>query len=134
MRGSFAGITTVLVLMAGAVSQDEHAAPATTPSPTRPNTPATPATPAGYYAFIDPDTGEFTDGGDPTSIPLSEDLLNRISTSDAGLVEEAGSVSGMTVRLQGRFSSLAVSTVDEHGDTGARCLSGLPVDTPAVKP
>lgn len=135
MRSSLAGIAAVLVLLAGAPPPlDEPVAPASTASSSHLSCPSSPATAVPYYAFVDPETGEFTDAGDPESIPLSEDLLNRISSSDTGLVEEAGSVSGVTVRLHGRFSSLAVSTAGEHGEDGTRCLSGLPVATPAVKP
>jgi hypothetical protein len=122
MKGSLVGIAAVLLLVASAAPLGERLPSASASSSA-----------AGYYAFIDPETGEFTDAGDPASIPLSEDLLQRIDTSDEGLVEEPGSVSGVTVRLQGRFSGLAVSATAEDGSGTVKCLSGMPVGTGEVR-
>jgi len=81
---------------------------------------------AGFRAYIDSITGEFHDPVPPPEIPLSEDLLNAISTDSDGLVEEpgAGEDGGTMVRLNGRFRNIWVGHAGADGLTAAECVSG----------
>lgn len=135
MRGSLVRVAAVLLLAAFAMASSDFARV----SSRAPDLHGTRTTypvenpRAGYYAFLDPETGEFTDAGDPGAVPLSDDLLGRIDTSDQGLVEEDSPASGVMVRLNGRFSGLTVLAKDEHGAVTTKCLSGLPVDARGVR-
>jgi hypothetical protein len=50
----------------------------------------------------------------PDVVPVPESIRERVSTSAEGLVEEYA-LSGIVVRLNGRFQSLATATIDETG-------------------
>ena len=50
----------------------------------------------------------------PDIVPIPESIRERVSTSTEGLVEEYA-LSGMVVRLNGRFQCLATVTTDETG-------------------
>ena len=50
----------------------------------------------------------------PDIVPIPESIRERVSTSTEGLDEEFA-LSGILVRLNGRFQSLATATIDETG-------------------
>ena len=56
----------------------------------------------------------------PDIVPVPESLRERLSTSTEGLTEEFG-LSGMLVRLNGRFQSLATARIDATGRPVVEC-------------
>jgi hypothetical protein len=81
----------------------------------------------GYVAHIDPATGEFI--ATPTHLApsqIDEKLFDVLTTSSAGLIEEASPVTGggIMVNLQGRFQNVFVAALGDSGDITATCKSG----------
>lgn len=68
-------------------------------------------------AYLDPATGRLLREPPPGApvMVLGPEVLNMLSTSDAGLVERALPDGGYMVDLQGRFRHMAVATVADDG-------------------
>ena len=76
--------------------------------------------------YLDPRTGRLLSEPPPGApvMALSPEELNMLSTSDAGLVEQALPDGGYMVDLQGRFQHAAVATVADDGTIVIREVSG----------
>ena len=103
---------------------ESEATPGVTFSPDRPRLAG------GLRAHVDPMTGSLVapPAGAP-ALELSPDLLQAFSTSGDGLVEVALPDGTVRVRLDGRFMSATVATIDADGQV--RIGHGLPVAAPA---
>lgn len=90
----------------------------------------------GMTIYIDPKTGQTTKTPADGTVPLalSQQELERMSTSHQGLVEVPGTApgGGIKVDLQGRFQSPLVATVGPDGKVRMHHLQ-QPADTDVKK-
>ena len=121
-------LTVVLALLAGAVQtlanpegEDEGTA---TEGPNRASkeglsTPATPSSAlGGQRAYINPFTGELVPKPSsqlPSDLVLSRAMLDSLSRSHEGLIEEAHPRGGVILSLRGRFRSATFATIGPEG-------------------
>ncbi len=82
-----------------------------------------------YRVYVDENTGEILEDGDASALVLSEDLLQRLSQSDADLLEEDSPVEGggVMVRLEGRYRTLYVGSTARDGKTTGKCIDASDV-------
>lgn len=70
---------------------------------------------AAMIATIDSETGELEVGSRPLSLPLTPELQNAMSRSAEGLIETVHPDGSVSIDLQGRFQSVSVVHLGEHG-------------------
>lgn len=71
---------------------------------------------AGLRVFIDPETGEVSDGVDPNAVvELDGETENALRHDDDGLTTIRHADGSESLDLQGRFQEASVVQVDENG-------------------
>ena len=113
----------------GPTPASEDARAMRVPPPPAEKSAVNPAAASGMIVHIDPRTGAIIKTPAPAAVPLqlSPQMLNALSTSHQGLVQERSSLpaGGVKVDLQGRFHSPLVATIDSNGKMTMQHLQPL---------